>query len=99
MDNFCKEKGLKSIVYGYKDLDADDWDFQKDQNNNFANEADRLLLERDFVFLGAFGLNDDLREGIKETIEKLKSENINIRMISGDNYFTAVHCAKLAGII
>lgn len=27
INEFCKEKGLKSIVYAYKDLDADDWDF------------------------------------------------------------------------
>ena len=71
LDTFCKTKGLKSIVYAYKDIDADDWDFQKDQNNNFSNDQDRLLMERDFTFLASFGLNDDLRDGIKDTIQKL----------------------------
>lgn len=70
-----------------------------EQNNNYANEQDRVNLERDFVFLAAFGLNDDLRPNIAQTIEKLQSENITVRMISGDNIYTAIECAKKAGII
>lgn len=30
IDVFCKEQGLKTIVYAYKDIDVDDWDFEKD---------------------------------------------------------------------
>jgi magnesium-transporting ATPase (P-type) len=27
IEHFCKDKGLKAIVYAYKDIDAYDWDF------------------------------------------------------------------------
>jgi hypothetical protein len=51
-------------VYAYKDVDIFDWEFMKKNNNNFEKNKDREILERDFCFVGAFGLNDDLREGV-----------------------------------
>ena len=51
------------------------------------------------TFVAAFGLNDDLREGVKDSIEKLRAASINTRMISGDNIHTAVACAIKAGIL
>jgi len=90
IEGFCKERALKSIVYAYKDIDADDWDFLKDQNKNFASKQDRLMIEKDFVFLAAFGLNDDLRDGVGDAIEKLRKGGISVRMVSGDNLNTAI---------
>ena len=63
---------MKGLVYAYRDIDIDDWDFMKYQNNNYLAEADRLVLEKDFIFLTAFGLNDDLREGMTDTIKQLQ---------------------------
>jgi P-type Ca2+ transporter type 2B len=34
-------------------------------------ESERIMIEKDFVFLAAFGLNDDLREGVAESIKEL----------------------------
>jgi magnesium-transporting ATPase (P-type) len=51
------------------------------------------------VFVGGFGLDDNLREGVKQSIEKLRAASINTRMISGDNLNTAIACAIKAGII
>ena len=95
----CCKKGLKAIAYGYKDISYYDWDLVKRNHNNFNTEKDRLLLEKDFTFVAAFGLNDDLREGVDEAIRKLNEGEINVRMISGDNMYTAIECAKKAGII
>ena len=95
----CCKKGLKSIAYAYKDISYYDWDFIKKNHNNFTTEKDRLLLEKDFTLVAAFGLNDDLRDGVAEAIAKLNEGEINVRMISGDNMWTAIDCAKKAGII
>jgi P-type E1-E2 ATPase len=44
-------------------------------------------------------LNDELKFGIAESIRKLNLGKINVRMISGDNIYTAIECAKKAGIL
>lgn len=98
IDAFAK-KGLRTILYAYKDMDSDYWEELQAQNNNFANESDRYIIEKDLTFVAAFGINDDLREGVKESIEKLRSAYINTRMISGDNLHTAIACAIKAGIL
>ena len=67
----CARKGLRTIVYGYKDVQAFDWDFMKKHNNHFLTERDREIIEKDFCFVAGFGLNDDLREGVVEAIKKL----------------------------
>lgn len=95
----CCKKGLKTIAYAYKDISYYDWDFIKKNHNNFLTEKDRLLLEKDFTLVAAFGLIDELREGVCEAINKLNDGDINVRMISGDNMYTAIECAKKAGII
>jgi hypothetical protein len=34
----CAKKGLRTIVYGYKDVLSFDWEFMKKHNNNFVTE-------------------------------------------------------------
>lgn len=63
IQNYCKS-GLRSIVYAYKDIDVFDWEFIKKNNNHFERSKDREVLERDFCFVAAFGLHDELREGV-----------------------------------
>lgn len=95
----CCKKGLKAIAYAYKDISYYDWDFVKKSHNNFTTEKDRLLLEKDFTFVAAFGLVDELRDGVHDAIIKLNEGEINVRMVSGDNMYTAIDCARKAGII
>ena len=93
------KKGLRTLVYAFKDIDSDHWEDLQAENNNFVNESDREIVERDLVFVAGFGLNDELREGVKDSIEKLRAAGINTRMISGDNIHTAIACGIKAGII
>jgi magnesium-transporting ATPase (P-type) len=93
------KKGLRTLLYAYKDMDSDHWEDLQAQNNNFVNESDRFIIEEDLTFVAAFGLNDDLRDGVKESIEKLRAASINTRMISGDNIHTAIAAAIKAGIL
>lgn len=98
IDTMAKQ-GLRTLVYAYKDFESDYWEQLQAQNNNFANESDRYIIENDLVFVAAFGLNDELRDGVKESIEKLENGKITTRMISGDNMHTAIACALKAGIL
>jgi magnesium-transporting ATPase (P-type) len=51
------------------------------------------------TLVAAFGLNDELRDGVKDSIEKLEKGRITTRMLSGDNKHTAIAAALKAGIL
>lgn len=93
------KNGLRTLVYAYKDVDSEHWEDLQAEHNNFVSESDREIIENDLVFVAAFGLNDEVRDGVREAISKLRQANINTRMISGDNIETAIACAKKAGIL
>lgn len=92
-------KGLRTFLYAYKDIQLSDWEDLKEEHNGFKSEESRYCLENDLIFLAAFGLNDELRPGVNECIQKLFNGGINVRMISGDNIVTASECAIKAGIL
>jgi Ca2+-transporting ATPase len=73
------------LVYAYKDVPVEEWGNLKAQYNNFTSEADREILERDLTLVAGFGINDDLREGVRSAISNLRAAGINTRMVSGDN--------------
>jgi Ca2+-transporting ATPase len=49
-------------------------------------------------FVGFFGMKDALRPEVKEAVERVKSANIRVVMITGDHRLTAAAVAKEAGI-
>jgi magnesium-transporting ATPase (P-type) len=98
VEQFAK-RGLRTFLYAYKDIDSDHWEYLQAQNNNFAKESDRDIIESDLTVVATFGLVDELRHGIDTSIAKLRAAGINTRMISGDNLETAIYAAKKAGIL
>ncbi len=63
----CK-KGLRCIMFAYKDIDVDEWDYLKETSNNFESDSDREILERNLVFLAFYALNDELRDGVDDIV-------------------------------
>ncbi|MEK9132083.1 MAG: HAD-IC family P-type ATPase, partial [Patescibacteria group bacterium] len=49
-------------------------------------------------FVGFFGMKDALRSEVKEAVQRVKSANIRVVMITGDHRLTATAVAKEAGI-
>lgn len=62
--DFAKNYGYRTLAYAYKDMDSDHWEDLQAENNNFAKESDRDIIESDLIFVAGFGLRDDLREGV-----------------------------------
>ncbi len=54
--------------------------------------------EKEMTFLGFILLEDPLKESTQASIERLKKLSINVKMITGDNRFTAALVAKKIGI-
>ena len=50
------------------------------------------------IYLGYISFFDEPKEGIEESIKKMKNIGINVKMITGDSLNTAFECAKKVGI-
>jgi Ca2+-transporting ATPase len=58
------------------------------------NEGEK---EENLIFVGLIALYDPPKKEIKETIKKLKSAGIDIRILTGDHKETAIYIAKEVG--
>jgi P-type E1-E2 ATPase len=96
---FAGGDGLRTFAYAYKDMNSDRWEQLQAAYNNFKNETDREIIVSDLTFVAGFGLEDPLRENVGDSIKKLTDSGVNVRMISGDNLYTATRSAVRANII
>ena len=64
----------------------------------FSSKHSLFFFAIDGVLVASFELSDKLRAGAKEAIEKLKSMNLKISMLTGDHALSASTIAKEAGI-
>ncbi|KAK4357095.1 hypothetical protein RND71_022705 [Anisodus tanguticus] len=55
--------------------------------------------DNSFVLLGFVGLKDPCRPGVKKAVEDCQNAGVNIKMITGDNVFTAKAIATECGIL
>ena len=76
-------KGWRAIGICYKDLQAEN--ISKDDENNM-------------VFAGFILLEDPVKAGIVETIDKLKALQVSLKIITGDNKAVATSIALSLGI-
>ncbi|CAK59465.1 unnamed protein product (macronuclear) [Paramecium tetraurelia] len=60
---------------------------------------DRNILESKLNFIGLFTLKNNLKDDTSQIIEKLLESNLDIKIISGDNPLTTVHCAFESNLI
>lgn len=64
-----------------------------------AAEGKRVLaLTKDGVCLGLFVLNDHIRAAAKETIHFFYENNVQVKIISGDNMLTVSKIAEICGV-
>jgi Ca2+-transporting ATPase len=82
-----QHQAKRVILFAYKDIEKEpDWEEQKD-------------IEKDLVFLGFVGIEDPLRPDVKLAVEKCRMAGINVKILTGDNIYTARAIANQLGII
>ncbi|GKV43757.1 hypothetical protein SLEP1_g51009 [Rubroshorea leprosula] len=59
----------------------------------------KKLEEENLTLLGLVGIKDPCRPGVKKAVEACQSAGVNIKMITGDNVFTARAIATECGIL
>ena len=95
---FAKQ-ALRTILMAYRVFSHEEYEQIKADNNDFKTEQDREVLEQDLTAVGIWGIQDPLRDGIKEAIIKCKEAGIQVIMCTGDNLDTAIAISKNAGIV
>ncbi len=97
-DTFAK-RTFRTIMIAYKDISFEEYTELGRQNNEFKNEHDREVLEKDLNIVGIFALYDPLRKNINKAVKRCQNAGINVRMVTGDNIDTATAISIEAGIV
>lgn len=107
IDDFATE-GLRTLLYGYRFLDEDDYDKWKkvfnDATTSLVNRQQLIenageMIEQDFELAGATAIEDKLQMGVPETIDKLRRANIKMWMLTGDKRETAINIGHSCRLI
>ena len=107
IDDFATE-GLRTLLYGYKFLDDDEYDKWKkvfhdattslvDRQHLIENAGE--MIEQNFELAGATAIEDKLQMGVPETIDKLRRANIKMWMLTGDKRETAINIGHSCRLI
>ncbi|MCD7466371.1 putative calcium-transporting ATPase 13, plasma membrane-type [Datura stramonium] len=80
---YMASKSLRCIAFAYKE----------------SNAESQILEETGLTLLGLVGLKDPCRPGVKEAVESCRAAGVSIKMITGDNIFTAKSIAFECGIL
>ncbi|KAH0634175.1 hypothetical protein KY284_036961 [Solanum tuberosum] len=82
---------LRCIAFAHKQVPKAE---QKDNEHMHGNVPDNS-----FILLGFVGLKDPCRPGVKKAVEDCQNAGVSIKMITGDNVFTAKAIATECGIL
>ncbi|MFT6765941.1 MAG: Ca2+-transporting ATPase, partial [Alteromonas naphthalenivorans] len=94
IDGLLKQ-GLRVMAVAHKEFDLKNIpEDNKEKRHFFAG-----LFDHDLSLLGAFGIQDTLRDYAPNVIKKLKDAGIQVVMATGDNKKTATHLALESGIL
>ncbi|CAN4108593.1 unnamed protein product [Withania somnifera] len=80
---YMASKSLRCIAFAYKE----------------SNAESQILEETELTLLGLVGLKDPCRPGVKEAVESCRAAGVGIKMVTGDNVFTAKSIAFECGIL
>ncbi|OVA05375.1 Cation-transporting P-type ATPase [Macleaya cordata] len=87
------EKSLRCIAFAHKEIR------EEELQQNEEGKPHQTLKEDSLTLLGLVGIKDPCRPGVKEAVQACKDAGVNIKMITGDNVFTARAIAIECGIL
>ncbi|XP_043720891.1 calcium-transporting ATPase 12, plasma membrane-type-like [Telopea speciosissima] len=83
------DKGLRCIAFASKPVS------EVEENGDATHE----LKEDGLILLGLVGLKDPCRPEVSEAVKVCREAGVNIKMITGENFFTAIAIAIECGIL
>ncbi|GLU07608.1 hypothetical protein SLE2022_245600 [Rubroshorea leprosula] len=85
---------LRCIAFAHKQVLEEEREGNDDQGN-----CGRRIKDEGLTLLGIVGLKDPCRPKVKKAVEDCNSAGVKIKMITGDNVFTAKAIATECGIL
>ncbi|MBA0795648.1 hypothetical protein Gohar_006494 [Gossypium harknessii] len=85
---------LRCIAFAHKQVSQKEMECVDD-----SEKTHQRIKEDGLTLLGIVGLKDPCRPGVKKAVEACKSAGVDIKMITGDNIFTAKAIAAECGIL
>ncbi|WRT66112.1 calcium-translocating P-type ATPase, PMCA-type [Kwoniella shivajii] len=92
---FYANQSLRTIALCYKDFES--WPPTGTQKNA-SNEIPFEQLAQDLNLIAVTGIEDPLRPGVREAVEKCQRAGVAVKMCTGDNVLTARSIANQCGI-
>lgn len=87
------KRGLRCICLTYKDMPAQD----PSRGPDWTEDVDAL--NQHLIACAIVGIKDPVRKEVPAAVETCKRAGITVRMVTGDNIFTAKHIARECGIL
>ncbi|GMP56289.1 hypothetical protein CsSME_00020837 [Camellia sinensis var. sinensis] len=72
---------------------------QVQEEENEGEKVNKILKDSNLTLLGLVGIKDPCRPDVKKAVEACQYAGVNIKMITGDNVFTARAIATECGIL
>ncbi|XP_042518142.1 putative calcium-transporting ATPase 13, plasma membrane-type [Macadamia integrifolia] len=87
------ENSLRCIAFAHKEITEEELEYREDR------KIHEKLREEGLTLLGLVGLKDPCRPGVRNAVVACKDAGVHIKMITGDNIFTARAIAIECGIL
>ncbi|CAK88204.1 unnamed protein product (macronuclear) [Paramecium tetraurelia] len=87
-------QSLRSILLLYREIMLQGRPTEPEDFNNIEDTIDKQ-----YTIIGVTGLQDPLKTGIVKAVQQCKEAGVIVRMVTGDNFHTAVAISKQAGIL
>jgi len=85
--NRWQSEGMRVLAFAYKETPSQ---YEAISRSDFSKRL---------IFHGFVAISDPLREGVCEAIETTRNANIETKILTGDNYFTAEAIGREIGIV
>lgn len=92
---FYANQTLRTIAICYRDFTS--WP-PPGMNFDESNEVPYEDMSRDLTLIAITGIEDPLREGVRESVTKCHNAGVTVKMCTGDNVLTARSIASQCGI-
>lgn len=95
------EASLRTISVAYREIPSSQylaWSSNRESKDQQDHQPDAPPLE-ELTLLALVGIEDPLRPGVAESVEKCQQAGIFVRMVTGDNTGTAQAIARKCGIL
>ena len=94
---FYANQSLRTIALCYRDFSS--WPPKEAEGETTAEgDVPYTLIARDMTLIAITGIEDPLRPGVREAVEKCQKAGVGIKMCTGDNVLTARSIANQCGI-